>query len=755
MKALWLSGLVLAAALAADVAPVPLAVFLEDPQGLLAQTEDPVVLSATRSKDGHEETSTLSLKEFQIELPTPGRWRLSCHHDDLWCPPITVDAGQVSRVSLAVFPRTSLTGTLQPPEGEPLPTHLTLQGWIHRDQKPTMEFEVPVAIEGETLSASLPGARLDLRLAVDGFSPHYFWDVDARQEPVDLGPLRLHRGGSLSGFVFEAETGRPAFHALAELSPEGTHRLASDLRQRMDRMEPGVRVNNRGFFQFRDLPAGRYRLRVSQDGLASQELGGLEIEENVETFLGDWIELDQLLDLVIALEPATDLAGRSWRLDLVSRQRPNEPAQRAFTDPQGLTFFSQLEPGPYVMHLLSESGSLALVREIDLNTSETIELALPVVPIVGRVRLDDAPLVAEVELQTGQGDAWKFKTDDEGRFNGLARTPSLGILFVDIDAVEPPFRSKLTMKGALGEEVEGVWTLDLDLGSRQIRGEVVMPAGQPVPGALVRADGEGWSVRSRTAADGSFLLPGIGEGAYELRAEHPDHGTARIPAAEVSSATALARQRLVLNGTRKVEGALESASGLPVAGAEVTFISGGRAPAFDSATTDLAGGFELRVSTAATRGVVTVAAPSQLLWSACRSIDPQQELQLQLPQAPGGEIVIETSGRSDLPPATGGRLVLLNEQGGFFTLGDLAEWNAMIGLIAAPDPGAPTSSQRFSALASGSYALTWGQGPPWSSLVDQLCSGGLPDRLDWQYLGPGGQVHLELDLSRRQEAEVR
>ena len=107
-----------------------------------------------------------------------------------------------------------------------------------------------------------------------------------------------------------------------------------------------------------------------------------------------------------------------------------------------------------------------------------------------------------------------------------------------------------------------------------ISGKVSSPGGGAAPGALVILAGSGiWPARNvRASADGSFDLPAVPEGIYELRAEHETNISAPIEGISVQPG-ARVRVEIVLSPSASLSGRVRDAtSGRPLAAAELDVV---------------------------------------------------------------------------------------------------------------------------------------------------------------------------------------
>ena len=144
----------------------------------------------------------------RVSLPLgPGEWQITCVGASVWCPPSKiVSSGQLS---LPVFSTKRVTGLIASHSGAPLPDELTIQVAVRPVGTDPVELTTPVTVRNRGFELSLPDAPLDLRIAANGFAPHYVWDFRVARDGKVLGPISLAKGASVVGTLVDPGDGRP------------------------------------------------------------------------------------------------------------------------------------------------------------------------------------------------------------------------------------------------------------------------------------------------------------------------------------------------------------------------------------------------------------------------------------------------------------------------------------------------------------------------------------------------------------------
>ncbi len=708
---------------------------------------------------GHGEEPPLELRATtpnRLELPVGTAWSVTCSGEGVWCPTLQIALQDPpSRVDLPCFPAARLTGRPLVPRGAKGPETILVQGWFYPQaaEKP-ITLLLSAAVVGSSFEIEVPQGRLDLRLAAEGWAPVYRWGVEIGQGGLDLGALDLIPGGSISGFVVGGDGVSPVPGAELSLVPAGSRSPPGGApTEHLALLATTTRSSHLGFFQVAGLQAGRYHLEVRSSTFAPTRVEDVEVLPAAETLLTR-IQLKNRIRVSVSVDPPLDPEDRLWLLRFIPRHPLNREILEIRTDEQGQATPEGLSPESYTIWLMTAAGSLVDQKQVALDQDDSVAFSLPLVRVLGEVRVGDQPVAAAVELSTGEGDSWRFASDAEGVFRGTMRLPTR-ILFARVRAAEPQLEADLEIREFLIRE--GLLELEIELSDLAIRGFVLDQTAAPVARATVeaRSDRSRAVSSTRSDQDGRFTLPGLQAGAYRVAASHPDRGDSapeRVVLGPQASATALT---LVLRRRSEVSGIVQSASGQPVPGAQVRVSTPRPIPLVDAATTDASGRFSLRLPAEAAYGVVEVLAPSQLAWSGCVmwAPDPEAEVRIELPPLPGGEIEVLTTWDPQLAPTTSGWAFLLTGDGGFLAADTLADWTDQIAGALPPEVDRARGTVRafYPAVASGTYAYVFSQ-DPWWVWADRLCTRALAPNLDWKYLSPGGQIRFEHDHRPHQRA---
>lgn len=502
---------------------------------------------------------------------------------------IVLPTGEPVEKSLRLRPAGVLKGHVALPRGESLPTSLSVtlepaepfrvqrsRAAGGRPFPPTTQ-SCPVDSHGGWVCAA-PAGRLDLRLRVKGYVSEYRWGarMDAGKI-LDLGELVLRPGASVVGWVRTADRSPLQPGARASLTPSTAGSQLDAEVAGVDRRTESTEIDRRGFFHFEGVAPGSYELRVEQEGFAPTERSPVTVLEGRETSLPEPLVLDRPVRFEVALVPPVDPYGRPWRLGLDPRDAgTGSPPEPAGTD--GLWARAGLAPGSYRLTVESGQGRYEYTwwsEEVSIEAGMPIyELRLPVVEVVGTVRLGSEPVEAVVRFG-GRFGARRldFDSDTEGRFGGYL--PEEGEWRVSVYSKETGWRNlpPIPVELPSGERLAEV---DIRIPDLTLRGEVVDAEGQPVANATVWAhpldfdrSRERDTDRTATDEEGEFQLRGLEAGPWLVSAQSVSpEGTSAGVAVELGEGPTPEPVRLTLERWVHVEARLVSASG-PVAGARV------------------------------------------------------------------------------------------------------------------------------------------------------------------------------------------
>lgn len=709
---------------------------------------DAAIALVLEPADGETATHHLAATgRRRVTLPAGFVGRIGCRGDGFWCPSQTAGA-DVAAVSIPVFRTGRIRGHVVPTR-EGAPDRVLVEGTVALSGSLDVRFEHEVDVgEAGELVFEAPQGELDLRFAAEGRAPVYLWGLEVDDEAAQLGPLRFARGSSVSGFVHHAATELPVSGASVAALPASADDFGEDARRRLEALAIGSKTNERGFFQLIGLPPGRYRLAVAFEGLFPTGPPLVEVVEDSESHLGQSIALQPAVRLTLFVDPPRPPGEAGWRVEVVQQTGPE--ILQAATDEQGKAEVERLVPGPYRIEVGSRRHPTVWQRHVQLSSDLVLTADLPLVELVGSVRLGEEPVVAEISIQTGARDHWRYRSDEEGRFGGILRVPELDILFVEIESEEPTLSKRLQIRGLDAED--GVVELDLALDDRTIDGTVVDGLGNPVAGAevTVHADEERVA-EATTAEDGTFAIRALDRDLYRVHAWRRGRGTSEAVEADLSSSEHAGPYRLTLVEVRRVDGTLRTADGRPIQGARIEAHTWLPVPYAEVGRTDLAGRFWIDVPRDSRRAHLEIAAPSLGLIAVCADLPaPDDLLDLALPGTADATVDVDLEASPDLPPAIVHPLVLLRRGGGYLSLSTLGGWSGES--WRRRDDGAPYGAAMVAGgLFPGEYALAWLDGPYWYQAA-AACEPALRPEPAWRSVGPGGTLRLSYDVTPRQRA---
>lgn len=719
-----------------------------DFQGPVPPREGEIVVGA-----GAQASASLhSLKDgLVLELPAqPAAATVTCRGEGLWCPEVVL-AGDA--VTLPIFATMTISGRVSGARAQTVPSEGTVQGVVAlREQGlQPIEFRETVTLEadgpGASFTLTAPRADLDLRFAFPGAAPVYRWGIEppAPDAPaVHLGTLALHPGGSLSGWAMRQEDELPVAGAHVVASPVTGGGVDGELPLHTWR---GI-TGERGFFQIQGLRAGAYRLELSAEGRVPRVLQTVEVEQAAETVVGA-VLLTAPLHVSVQITPPRHPNGRPWTVVFSPvRPLPREEPLRVVAGDDGVAKAAPLRPAEYYLKVQSSEGEDLHFAKREISADAWLALEVPIVEVEGTVRLGGETIAATVKLETGDGDQVQLASDEEGELHGWMRRPERSFLLATVTWSEGEEQRRRTVK-LVPEVDDDVVALEIDLPAGAVHGEVVDSEGRPQRRARVRATPAAGAtmlteVEGRTDESGRFHLTGLDRARYLLQAGGNGSPASEVVAVDLAGGLPADSVRLVVWPTREVTLQV-TADGQGVAGANVSLDALGSVPVSIESSTDGQGVVAFDLPETVERAVVTVFAPSRLLWSACLPIEGER-MPLALPATPPGELMLTLTGRRDRPPADG-QMVLLTSDGGFVPYGVLMSWNRLREAERNVEIDGEQVVQvlRIPALPPAGYAVAWTAAPTWE-LAARACAGAFP-RLDWSALLPGGRIDLSLDLS--------
>ncbi len=617
-----------------------------------------------------------------------GAWRLSLEALGCWAPPSTVvllEGGALVR-SITVWPEAEIWVRLDAPAGEVLPDAPRLffspsfrEAPVHSeslDMHP--RGDVPCLVKGhESVVCRPPQAVVDLRLAMEGFAPHYWWRVDLTAAKAHrLGAITLKPGASLAGWLVTNDGEAPNANevevtivprGLADsTTPEGafqgnfaTHR---------------GKLHASGFVQFDSVPWGEYLL-VAKGGRYAETRMPVLLLEGRESNLREPIVLSLPLKVAFVIEPATPPNGGNWRITIrrINRYRTffDTIVDDVEVSADGWFETTGLEPGVYLAMLKNERGDGVLVREVDLVAEHMpISLEVQAISVSGRLLLGKKPLAGTIYFggRTG-GEKVTTTADEEGSY--ATTLPRNGSWRVDIESTEPPVKRRLPVVEVPRPKGTQPVRVDLELPDTRVFGVVrEIGGGRPRSSAIVYAAiGPDDRTSQRVEEEGRFDFHGLAVGSVRVHARSADavSKTATVQTKEDSEQ----ELTLILEPQTKTQGVVVGPAG-PVPGATVVLVPE-QDPVFGAArlTCDASGRFTTALPKGSKSAYATVSALGYTLGVFRVELDGN-DLVLHLPKE-GGQLLIK------LPkePRLNGAITLYLRNGIPFALGEVETWAAL------------------------------------------------------------------------------
>lgn len=501
----------------------------------------------------------------RIEVPSPAATAVlvTAEVEGFWGAPVAGMAGGDPLV-IRLFPTGLVRGSLQLPPGTAAPDSLRASFEaplsVRALGEPTPQGAIDCPVSDGSWTCTLPEGVLDLRLHAPGFASALLWEVavEAGAEAPG-GSVRLVPGAAVLGRVEGG--GEPDGKVAVQIRPDGADWRDAYSAERLGQLFRVVELDRRGFFQFRDLAPGQYRVEATAAGRAAAVRTGVEVLEGRETDLGPPLVLQPPSRLEVQLDPPVAPDGERWTVRL-SPAEGSSDARVTLVDWIGYGLVNELAPGTW-RYVVTSRGSTWASGEVEVS-GDLVALAvdIPLVPIEGIVRRGDQPARARIVFGGSREHPERIEVfaDPEGRFSGhlprAGRWPAFVV--VERDGAEQGL-DPVEISRAPGEEA--AW-IEIELFDTEIQGRVVDDEGRPAPEGIVMATRAGSDEARRTNArpdrQGRFRLRGVRPGTWTLEAfVGGDSGRALVELAEGDEQEVEIR----LSGTRLVEGKVVSPRG--------------------------------------------------------------------------------------------------------------------------------------------------------------------------------------------------
>ena len=505
-----------------------------------------VTLVARNAEGVEQELPVVSGQPFQVFLFEPGPWNVRpASGSGFWGREVYVDpdlepddpGGEqpegdgteepapsvVPVYEVPVFPAVSGSGRVVGPR-RPVSEVLILLGDVDSERlDPRFSLKgarirCPVADDGRW-SCDLPGTLVHMVFWLPGHSPEYRWETPLfGRRQLRMGDQRLVPGASLAGFV---AAGR-GFRELVERCV--VHVAKADpafLTTGLEDVVTTVEVARDGFFQAAGLGPGLHWIQVDCDSRVAARAGPYTLQRNAEVFPRKRVPLMRSHLLELSVLPADSPYDSHWvaRLKQVEPENPVEfwrqyrpgdyPQQRAVVE-NGRVQFYVPGNGAFSVEITDEAGGrFGGLDYLEVVNDLTAAVELDLVPVVGRLMLDEVPVPGLVFFGGRQtSPELTFRSDNEGWFRGALP----GREGWRVDAVAPEYE---LMQFFHDVDIPVDEPLVLELADIVVQGRVRSAStGQPAERAIIRFESaEGQLVHQATAGeDGSYSARGVPPG---------------------------------------------------------------------------------------------------------------------------------------------------------------------------------------------------------------------------------------------------
>lgn len=521
-----------------------------------------VKIADTSSESIVSDVNVSSAENDELVLPRPRGEAVSVSlvSQDCWSPLIEVTA-ESTDVTIPTWPRSSLVVRLA---GNPLTaTQAQLDVLVETVSGERIAGSpVPcAAAKGGVWECPTPIGTLNLRLSAPGYAPRYLFGLAVRpEERLDLGTIELMKGASVSGRVNVSGPSDGMEEVTVTLSP--TYRTPS----RPDIATRHASANNEGFFQFSSVPAGSYEAVATKRGWSSSTPTSIRVVDGEETVVKGHLVVEPLAKLNLTVQPPVYDSGHDWNIRIEregSRRGQLIPVSDETVPVTGLYERDSLERGRYRVTIRDPFGSVVARERLEVSAGySSYNITISTFPIKGRVTLGDEPLDARIRFSWKDGSTLLFDSNAEGLFHGVLTHE--GKWRVEI---LPKGRRRLRIQSrteSIEAANEGAARVDIVLPGGLLEGMVVDVLGKPSQAqVLLTRDGQVEAIDA-TSADGHFNLVGVDKGAAVVTAIGEDATSGPVAVFVEESQNELVR--LVLHGTRHIDGRIVTAGGLPVAG---------------------------------------------------------------------------------------------------------------------------------------------------------------------------------------------
>jgi len=383
-----------------------------------------------------------------------------------------------------------------------------------------------------------------------------------------LGVLSLQPGASIVGFLDPASVQNLESPARIELTAFGRGDVAAPHHPRLGVLAQKTMPDSRGFFQFRDLRPGVYRLQASAEDRAPAVLERLEVQEGLENRILRPLVLPPLASFEVRVRPALPPEGERWRV-LLDRPEISTDRITGMADATGTWRREDLIPGSYRVLIDTPTGAYHEQRLEISASSRPLEVDLPIVAIEGRLTTDGEPIRSRLLFEDPSGgEVVGVVSDLDGVFS--SHLPRPGEWRFSYLGRRGEKHSYSLVQVDRRKDGEPTW-LDLELPTTRLEGRVLDASDRPVEGAQIRVWRSGaeqslGASRAKSDKEGRFHFRWLQEGDYAVDAS-TGRGSVRERVEIREGADASVELRLL--GKVPMPGRVVGPDGRPVVAAEV------------------------------------------------------------------------------------------------------------------------------------------------------------------------------------------
>ena len=642
-----------------------------------------------------------------------------------------------------MFPTLTAGGEVRVPRGYDRPEIGHIRVYTERDDpaEPEVPFhDFPVHL-GESARgkwrASIPRVE-EKSLRIPGFLP-VLLERGAEDQIglVDYGVQTLRPAATLIARLVPASGGRTA-----ELFPAATLEalVNSEFMAMGDKPEPAATGSSdeAGWLRLDGLEPGAYRLSVYPVEGGPPTLSELLDIQEGEKLLIDPLQVPEPASVVVSLSsPLLQLDGYRIWVALAGSSACDWKSRiykEVDFDDLGTARLGPLPSGTWLLQVSAENEAgepttlLHATVELEPGTTKMLEVEAEAAVYNGTVSSLGQPVQAELTVRDPASGFELASTlsDESGHFSALI--PEAGVFDVTVRGTDAASSGQVAGVGF--EDPKEL--VEIELPNAEIRGLVLDAAGTAVTGASITAQsGRGLetiplTTAATTSSDGSFALPRLSEGSWQLQAARGE-ARSEIMEIELSEGEIVPGVVLRLAAGLQIQGRLLVA-GQPVSGASL-FTSclwlppTARCGGF--VTTDESGRFVAPFGPGSQKVPVNVILRDRgLPWTPFKvwadPHAPEREITLNAPANGGSlEILLRASSAIDIQRAVSG-MVLFHEDGGFIPVG--------FGMPQPPGPDSTRAAVVFGGLAPGNWQLHRLQDE--SNFV-QFASRGVQPRVLW------------------------